>query len=168
MEGGLFFDTPFEKAFKEWKKAHKEVQKESQKRDYRMVSTGEYQETILLRKAFLDKVVAKENNPNKKSGKNWIDQLIKIINNYKKNPRLSTRQNEIKQREREATIKTLLEAKKNNKWPEYPKGLKIADLFLKQVGKKDQYRYIQESGGGSGEKGIVTILQEVAKQKTKT
>jgi len=45
--------------------------------------------------------------------------------------------------------------------------LKIADLFLKQIGKKDQYRYIQESGGGSGEKGIVTILQEVAKQRTK-
>ena len=45
--------------------------------------------------------------------------------------------------------------------------LKIADLFLKQIGKKDQYRYIQESGGGAGEKGIVTILQEVAKQRTK-
>jgi len=44
--------------------------------------------------------------------------------------------------------------------------LKIADLFLKQIGRKDQYRYIQESGG-LGEKGIVTILQEVAKQRTK-
>ena len=45
--------------------------------------------------------------------------------------------------------------------------LKIADLFLKQIGKKEQYRYIQESGAGSGEKGIVTILQEVAKQRSK-
>jgi len=44
--------------------------------------------------------------------------------------------------------------------------LKIADLFLKRVGKPGQYRYIQESGV-EGEGGIVTILKEVAKQKLK-
>jgi len=45
--------------------------------------------------------------------------------------------------------------------------LEIADLFLKQVKKPGQYRFIQESGNAEGEKGIVTILQEVEKQKTK-
>jgi len=43
--------------------------------------------------------------------------------------------------------------------------LKIADLFLKQIGKKGQHRFIQDSGSKAGEKGIVTILQEVAKKK---
>ena len=43
--------------------------------------------------------------------------------------------------------------------------LKIADLFLKQIGKKGQHRYIQDSGSKTGEKGIVTILKEVAKQR---
>jgi len=42
--------------------------------------------------------------------------------------------------------------------------LKIADLFLKQIGKKGQHRYIQDSSK-AGEKGIVTILKEVAKQR---
>lgn len=44
--------------------------------------------------------------------------------------------------------------------------LKIADLFLKRIGKLGQYRYIQESGA-QGEGGVVTILREVAKQRAK-
>ena len=42
--------------------------------------------------------------------------------------------------------------------------LDIADLFLEEINKKDQYTYIQESGN---EKGIVTILQDVAKERQK-
>lgn len=50
---------------------------------------------------------------------------------------------------------------------EYLDFLKIADLFLKQIKKKGQYTYIQETAMNVGEKGIVTILQEVAKQRKK-
>jgi len=45
--------------------------------------------------------------------------------------------------------------------------LKTADQFLKLVKRPGQYRYIQESGNESGEKGIVTILQEAGKIQNK-
>ena len=69
MEGGLF-DTPFEKAFKEWKKAHKKAQGANSIPGF----MGEDLNTTKERKAFLDKVVATENNPskNKKSEKNCL------------------------------------------------------------------------------------------------
>lgn len=42
--------------------------------------------------------------------------------------------------------------------------LEMADLFLEEIGKKDEYTYIQES---EGKKGIVTILHEVSQERKK-
>ena len=49
----------------------------------------------------------------------------------------------------------------------YLKFLEITDIFLKRVKRPGQYRFVQESGNESGEKGIATILQEVAKIREK-
>lgn len=47
----------------------------------------------------------------------------------------------------------------------YLEFLEIADLFLDEINKEGQYTYMQESG--NGEKGIVTILQDVGKDLKK-
>ena len=47
----------------------------------------------------------------------------------------------------------------------YIEFLDVARIFLEQIGKDEQYTYLQESG--SDDQGIVTILQEVAKDRNK-
>lgn len=41
--------------------------------------------------------------------------------------------------------------------------MEVTDIFLKRVKRPGQYRFVQESGNESGEKGIATILQEAGK-----
>ena len=45
--------------------------------------------------------------------------------------------------------------------------LEIADLFLENINKKKQYTYIQESNSDGEGKGIVTLLQDIAKEHKK-
>lgn len=49
---------------------------------------------------------------------------------------------------------------------QYLKFLNIADMFLEQIGKKSQYRLLQDTSN-SDEKGITSILQEVSVQREK-
>ena len=46
----------------------------------------------------------------------------------------------------------------------YLRFLEVADLFLDQIGKKAQYRFLQDTGSGE-EKGITSILQEISVQR---
>lgn len=48
----------------------------------------------------------------------------------------------------------------------YLRFLKIADLYLELIGKKHQYRFLQDTSG-NGEKGITSILQEISVQREK-
>lgn len=48
----------------------------------------------------------------------------------------------------------------------YLRFLKIADLYLELIGKKHQYRFLQDTSR-NGEKGITSILQEVSVQREK-
>lgn len=48
----------------------------------------------------------------------------------------------------------------------YMRFLEVADLFLELIGKKSQYRFLQDTSSGD-EKGITSILQEVSVQREK-
>lgn len=48
----------------------------------------------------------------------------------------------------------------------YLKFLEVADLFLDQIGKKGQYRFLQDTNSGD-EKGVTSILQEISTQREK-
>ena len=48
----------------------------------------------------------------------------------------------------------------------YLRFLDIADLFLEQIGKRGQYRFLQDTSSGE-EKGITSILQEISDQREK-
>lgn len=87
----------------------------------------------------------------------YVNSALEIKRGYQ----LLTDQSMSEQKAKAEIAKTLYgrTAKDVNNYLEF---LVVADLFLEEINKEGEYTYIQESGS---EKGIVTILQDVAKER---